>query len=113
MFALPSRGTCPALLRKISLRAGLNEQMILSFKRAVQKMTDKDKYCVLTFDEMNLAPNLQYNLKYDFIEGLANQGNNRKFRGWKQPICFTYSNGPVKSALLKILLFQSLENGSR
>ncbi|KAF7275155.1 hypothetical protein GWI33_012130 [Rhynchophorus ferrugineus] len=60
------------LLRQIPMRAGLNEQICLSLKSAVQNMS------IVMFDEMNLAPNLQYNIKEDCIDSLENTGSYKR-----------------------------------
>ncbi|KAF7286869.1 hypothetical protein GWI33_003440 [Rhynchophorus ferrugineus] len=119
IFAFPSKSTCLALLRQIPMRAGLNEQIFLSLKSAVQNMSISGRSCIVMFDEMSLAPNLQYNIKEDCIDGLENTGSYKRaaiadyvnvfmvkglFRKWKQPVSFTYSKGPIKSTLLKHLI---------
>ena len=63
---------------------------------------------------MSLSCQVQYNRKYDEIEGivatettggLVDHTNVLMVQGifsrWKQPVCFTFSDGPVKSTSLK------------
>lgn len=116
ILALPSKRTLANLLSKLPLSAGVNTKIFNALKENVAKMKPLDRHCALIFDEMSISVNLQYNSKEDCIDGIENYGDQRKpaladhvnvfmlkgiFRGWKQPIAFTFSNGPVKSYILK------------
>lgn len=114
IFSLPSRKTVVNLLNKIPLNPGMNEHLFENLKDSVQKMPQKHRCCVLMFDEMSLSMQLAYNKKEDVIEGfdtsttspgLVDHVNVFMVQGlcsrWKQPLFFTFSDGPVKSQNLK------------
>ncbi|KAK9719472.1 Transposase protein [Popillia japonica] len=82
-------------------------------KRTVVNMMDKDKYCVLLFDEMSLDASLSYDSKVDQIVGWEDYGDGHKniafadhaivfmLRGikrkWKQPIAFALLKDIIRS----------------
>lgn len=119
IFALPSKRTLTNLLNKVPLYPGINKELFEVFKSSVEKMKLQEKCCVILFDEMSLDCDLQYNVKEDFIIGVEDFGTDRMpaladhvlvfmakgiYKKWKQPVCFTFSNGPIKSLQLKQLL---------
>ncbi|XP_074025793.1 uncharacterized protein [Leptinotarsa decemlineata] len=119
IFALPSKRTLTNLLNKIPIKPGINKRMFESLKNNVAKMKEIDKTCIVIFDEMSISSYLHYIQKGDFIEGLEDFGNERfpaladhvnvfmvkgVYRQWKQPICFTFSNGPTNSLRLKNMI---------
>ncbi|XP_050497702.1 uncharacterized protein LOC126878851 isoform X1 [Diabrotica virgifera virgifera] len=124
IFSLPSKRTLTNLLNKIKLNPGINEIMFKMLQKSVHKMTPRDRHCVLMFDEMFLSTRLQYNQKEDKIEGLEDYGTERCpnfanyinvfmikgiYRQWKQPICYTFSDGATKSRKLKNLIINVIE----
>ena len=124
MFALPSKKTCLNLLNKLPILPGINEKMFEVLRDSVAKMKPHERYCALVFDEMAISTNLQFNKKYDFIEGLEDFGDSRNaaladhanvflikgiLRRWKQPIAFTFSNGPTKTFILKQQIISLIE----
>lgn len=76
IFSLPSKRTIQRLLEKVDIKPGINQPCFQLFKSTKFK-NDLDKYCVLLFDEMNIAPHLQYNYKNDAMEGFVNLGYRR------------------------------------
>lgn len=74
------------------------------------------------FDEMSLSCHVHYNRKEDYIQGVADMGalpgiadhvNVFMIQGvyakWKQPLCFTFSDGPEKSINLKNMMKRVIE----
>ncbi|KAJ8976852.1 hypothetical protein NQ317_012976 [Molorchus minor] len=117
IFALPSRQTLTNLLNKIPLKPGINTKLFNTLKDSVMKMCDKEKYCILIFDELAIDANIQYNKRYDCIEGIEDYGTERSnkvadhanvfmikgaLRNWIQPISFSFSNGPAKTDKLVV-----------
>ncbi|XP_050515515.1 uncharacterized protein LOC126890548 [Diabrotica virgifera virgifera] len=124
IFSLPSKRTLTNLLNKIKLNPGINEIMFEMLQKSVHKMTPRDRHCVLMFDEMFLSTRLQYNQKEDKIEGLEDYGTERCpnfanyinvfmikgiYKQWKQPICYTFSDGATKSRKLKNLIIDVIK----
>lgn len=79
-------------------------------------MEPQDRYCSAIFDEMSISTNVQYNKKEDLINGVEDLGSSRRpvladhvtvfmikgiLRGWKQPISYIFTNGPMKTFILK------------
>lgn len=123
IFALPSRKTLTNFLAKIPLKPGINEYLFQSLKQSVEKMTDnRKKCCILMFDEMSLSCEMQYNRKTDIIEGVDTTTQTPGivdytnvflvqgiFSRWKQPLCFTFSDGPIKTISLKTMIRKVIE----
>ncbi|KAF7287304.1 hypothetical protein GWI33_001669 [Rhynchophorus ferrugineus] len=78
IFGFSSKHACLELIKHIPMRAGLNEQIFLSLKSTVQDMMLQDRFCIMMFDKIKVAPNLQYNVKEDYINGLVSQWSYNK-----------------------------------
>jgi hypothetical protein len=68
----------------------------------LQKMSEKDRYCCLLFDEMSIRENVRFNQKFDCIEGIEDLGSQGRMcnianhsllfmvcslhQKWKQPV---------------------------
>jgi hypothetical protein len=70
IFSLPSPRTLTNMLNKIPYRPGINKQILNSLKTRVQDLKENEKICAVVFDEISIAPLLQYNSKEDYIEGV-------------------------------------------
>lgn len=83
---------------------------------------DRKKCCVIMFDEMSLSCEVQYNRKDDVIEGIDTTAKTPGivdytnvflvqgvFSRYKQPLCFTFSDGPIKSMPLKTIIKKVIE----
>jgi hypothetical protein len=77
-FALPSRKTLTNLLNKVPFRPGINIHILNTLKKQVEKLPEIDRTCALLFDEISLQPFLQYNKKYDALDGFENYGAGAK-----------------------------------
>lgn len=119
VFVLPSRRTLTNLVNKIPFRPGVQKRTFETLRSSVEEMKSFEKYCVVIFDEVSISCNLNYNIKEDCIDGIEDFGTTRNrgiadhanvffikgiFKSWKQPVCFTFSNGPTKSHQLKSLI---------
>lgn len=120
IFSLPSVKTLNNLLQKIPMKTGINKHIFHSLKNKVDKMTDKrETTCILLFDEIELTSGLKYERKSDIFIGFQDDGYSRKpllanyanvfmlkgvFRQWKQPIVFSFHNGPISAITLKRLI---------
>ncbi|KAJ8935620.1 hypothetical protein NQ318_006463 [Aromia moschata] len=93
------------------LQPGINKHIFTTLKESVKKMNDKEKHCILLFDELAIDTSIQYNRKQDCVEGvdygsernnkLADHANVFMIKGavknLVQPVSFTFSNGPIKT----------------
>ncbi|KAJ8926618.1 hypothetical protein NQ314_020982 [Rhamnusium bicolor] len=119
-FCLLSQKTLTNLLTNISLRPGINDDIVNCLTNTVSKLKNpNDKLCAVAFDEISLSSLLSYNRKRDCIDGLEHFGNKRTphiasyvnvfmikgiCRQWKQPFAFTFSSGPAKSPEIKDMI---------
>jgi hypothetical protein len=79
-ICLPSSRTLPNMLNKIPCRPGINKQILNSLKTRVQDLKENEKFCAVVFDEISIAPLLQYNSKEDYIKGVEDFRNPRTSR---------------------------------
>jgi hypothetical protein len=49
--------------------------MIGALVHFVRKMSGKDRYCTLLFDEMSVRENVHFNQKFDCMDGFKDLGN--------------------------------------
>lgn len=120
LFALPSAKTLTNLLHRIPLKPGVNKHIFDCLQNSVSKMKRKqDKVCILLFDEISIEPSVHFQRKENIIVGLQDFGDERHrlfadhanvfmlrglYKQWKQPIAFTFSDGPVKSDKLSLMI---------
>ncbi|EFN86480.1 THAP domain-containing protein 9, partial [Harpegnathos saltator] len=74
---MPSKKTLQRLLQKITIRPGICNIIITYLRKKVNTLNNKDRYCVLMWDEMALMPHIQYDSKYDVITGFEDWGMRR------------------------------------
>ncbi|CAH0406564.1 unnamed protein product [Chilo suppressalis] len=118
IFILPSKSTLNKMVMKLNIQTGISSQVFESLNREVTGWNDKKKWCSLIFDEMSLAPALNYDKKRDFILGYVDLiERKRKFadhalvfllRGavykWQQPICYYFCEGATSGIELKYII---------
>lgn len=119
LFTLPSPKTLQRAVNQIPFNAGLNDAILQHIDQFSKKMTEKNTYCVLLFDEVALRPALSFNKKHRRIEGLEDFGNRRTsriadhalvfmLRGlnkmWKQPLAYYFVQTSTKAHDLKNII---------
>lgn len=120
LFCLPSVSSLKALLNKIPMMCGINNQVMETIKEITKQRSVSDNLCVVSFDEMSIRKNLCYNTKLDQLDGYqdhAAQGRTQEIashaltfmaigvrRAWKQPIAFYFSGDCVTADRLIILI---------
>src|SRR5215469_2536436 len=75
LFPLPSGHTLQSLLNTVPFRTGINTHIFYALRHSVQKISEKDRYCCLLFDEISFRENVWYNQKFDCIEGFEDLGS--------------------------------------
>lgn len=116
LFVLPSATTLKYLLRTISLQPGINKFIFEHLRQHIARMNDeRDKLCVLMWDEMSLEANLQYDQSNDKIIGFEDWGHRRTslladhvllfmargiWTGWKIPLSYNFCKSQTKSPQL-------------
>ena len=124
LFTLPCKTTLTKLLGNSKIYPGFNDNLFQAIKKKVQTLSNRDKQCVLVFDEMAIKCSLSYNKYQDSVEGAEDFGTAGKtkllantalvfmIRGladkWKQCIGCFLSAGPVSSKTLKDLTLQAV-----
>jgi hypothetical protein len=125
LFPLPSRRTLQSLLNTVHFKTGINAHVFGALIHSVQKMSGKDRYCTVMFDEMSIRENVRFNQKSDCIEGFEDFGSlGRTFkianhalvfmvRGlrqkWKQPVAYYFSRGGTKAEMIAQFLKEVLD----
>ncbi|XP_050559419.1 uncharacterized protein LOC126912240 isoform X6 [Spodoptera frugiperda] len=119
MFVLPSKRCLQGLLHSFRMEPGINKEILEDLKKVASRMSTENKLVNILFDEVSLAPGVEYNAAIGKIIGFEDYGYTRNktladhalvfmIKGikskCKQPICFTFCKGTTKAAELKNLL---------
>jgi len=112
---IPSIQTLQLALQKIPIAPGLNPLIVRHLENISQKMSTKDKVCILMWDEISIQSNIMYDVQKDIIYGYEDWGNNRTskvadhalvfmLRGlntrWKMPISYNFCAKTTNTAQL-------------
>jgi hypothetical protein len=122
---LPSGRTLQSLLNTVPFRTSINTHVFDALCNSLQKMSEKDRYCCLLFDEISISENVWFNQKFDCIEGFEDLGCQGRtcnvtnhtllfmvrglHRKWKQPVAYYLSRGSTKAEMLVQFLKEVLE----
>lgn len=103
LFTLPSRKTLSSLLSKIPIKTGLDDTFLKVLGENVKQLKNKDKFCVILFDEVSLEAQLHYDHNIGSIMGFEDNGRTQNFadhslvfmikgitKKYKQPISYTF-----------------------
>lgn len=112
VFDLPSMRTLCSILQKVNIHPGPIDFINQRLKEQVRLMKQKDKVCLLMWDEMLLQPHLDYDTKKKHIIGFEDFGDKRTARfadhvlvfmvrgiqsGWKFPLAYYFCDGITKT----------------
>jgi len=112
VFNLPSIETLQSILQTINIHPGPNNFINKYLKKKVKLMKERDKVCLLMWDEMLLQPHVDYDAKKKHILGFEDFGNKRRARfadhvlvfmirgvqsGWKFPLAYYFCDGATKT----------------
>jgi hypothetical protein len=124
LFALPSPVTIKKELNLICLKPGFNENIFENLKLKIKSMQEKEKYVILMFDEMSIAPHVTFNSRLGFIEGFEDTGSIRRKKfsdhslvfmikglaaSFKQPVYFGYFESGAKYLDLKDIVRDAIK----
>lgn len=124
MCILPKRKTLQKLLAQVELKPGVQDTTFDQLKRKVVKMPKSHRYCTLVFDEMTIDASVNLDRKNDLINGLCDNGVERKIkfcdhalvmmvRGvikkYKQPIAYTFCQSSTPTKDLKQIIQGCIE----
>jgi hypothetical protein len=112
LLLLPCRQSLQTVLNTVPFRTGVNALAFRALQHSLQKMSLRDQYCCLMFDEMSIRRNLHFSQKFDCIEGFDNCGSwgrthntaNHALvfmicglrRKLKQPVAYYFTRGSTK-----------------
>jgi hypothetical protein len=104
------------VLNTVQFTTGISVNVFGALQHSVQKITGKDHYCVLMFDEMSVRENVCFNQKLGCIEGfedlvksgqtcnVANHALVFMVRGlykkWKQSMAYYFTHASTKAEML-------------
>ena len=124
-YVLPHPRTLRRKMERIVIRPGFHTAILALMKAKFSSASDKDKLCVISFDEMQVKPRIVYQRSEGVFEGFADHGSLGRtavcanhalvmmVRGitkhWKQPIGYFLSAGPTKAAVQKQLLTECIQ----
>lgn len=112
VFNLPSIQTLRSILQKINIHPGPINFINRRLKKQVGLMKERDKVCLLMWDEMLLQPHVDYDAKKKHILGFEDFGSKRRARfadhalifmvrgiqtGWKFPLAYYFCDGATKT----------------
>ncbi|XP_072941324.1 uncharacterized protein, partial [Epargyreus clarus] len=119
MFTLLSKRCLQTMLKTFNLKPGINNNILMGLKNIVKNLSHEKKLVNILFDEISLAPGIEFVSSLGKIIGFEDLGHQRKrsladhalvfmIKGiktkCKQPICFTFCKGTTKAVDLKKIL---------
>jgi hypothetical protein len=119
----PSVRTLQRRMESYEFRPGIQHQTMDLLQLKVQHMDFKDKYCVLTLDEMSITPQFDFNVKDGSItggitlpadaEGPATHALVFMVAGaakrWKQIVAYHFTGNSVPGEVLKSIVLQLIQ----
>jgi hypothetical protein len=106
------------------MKPGVKEDIINLLQDVCANMSDEDRDCIITWDEMSIKEFLQYDKNKDKLEGVEDfgEGQGEKSatealtfmisgikRSWSFPFSFYFSSSNTTSLRLQDLLFKNIE----
>lgn len=87
------------------IEEGIKFYLLKNLKLVVKNFKEKEKLCMLMFDEISISPHIEYNKVSDVIVGLDDNGQicdhvlvfmvREVTRKWKQPMSFNFCRGAI------------------
>jgi hypothetical protein len=122
---LPSVSIIKNWLKNFKCQPGFNQNFFRKLNLKGQTMTEKEKKCILMFDEMAIKQEIEYSVSKDLIEGFEDLGEfGRKpvaakqalvvllrglYSDWKVPIAYYFSENGIKAEVLEKILKKNLD----
>lgn len=123
---LPKINTMQGWLGEFRFRPGFNQSIFDSIKKLTSEMAEKDRQCVLMWDEMSTKEWLEYNKVEDAFDGIVDHGElGRRLEtsdevlvfmvrsinsNWKFPLSFYFSKNATPSDILHKLVISNIKN---
>ncbi|PNF15446.1 hypothetical protein B7P43_G18115, partial [Cryptotermes secundus] len=122
---LPSRQSLQSVLNTVPFRTGVNAHVFHALEQSLHKMSGRDRYCCLMFDEISIRENLHFDQQFDCIEGFEDCGSQGRScsianhallfmirglgRKWKQPVAYYFTRGSTKAEMIVQYLKEVLD----
>lgn len=112
---IPCIQTLHLVLQEIPLTPGLNSLILRHLENMSRKMSNKDKVCILMWNQISIQSHVTYDTRKDIICGFEDWGNIRTNKvadhtlvfmlrglstGWKMPISYNFCAKMTNSAPL-------------
>lgn len=116
---LPSVQTLNEEIKKLNICPGINPLILDYLKKKLSHLSDKQRVCVLLWDEMLIQPQVSLDKKNDTIHGKENWGSHRStdtadhaivfmirglYDGWKLPISYAFCKSATSADQLVICI---------
>lgn len=105
---LPSASTLKRWCAKFPCYPGILHNVLLLMKKCSENLTEKEKLCVLSFDEIHVDNKICYDVGMDQVLGSYSKVQVVLARGifssWKQPIYFDFQCTMNKKLLFEIIV---------
>ena len=128
LYVLPHPRTLRRKMEQIQLKPGFHEEVLALVKAKFSGASDRDKLCVIVFDEMQLRSKLTYQRGEDAIEGYVDHGPVGRSsdcadhalvmmargvtRNWKQPIGYFLSAGTTRATVQRDLIIKCIQRAT-
>ena len=125
IFRLPHTVTLKRAMNKLEIEPEFSSNILQALKLKIDSMPQRDRACIIIFDEISLKEHVVFNAKKDRVEGFEDFGflgrskyiSNHAcvfmarglFSKWKQPFGFFFTSGTIRANILKELLFQGID----
>lgn len=122
---LPAPSTIRGWIGQNMFKTGIDEGILKHLGMKCSSLKERDKKCIVAFDEMSIKDFLEYNKKLDIVEGFEDLGPLGRapknatqalvfcikgiYSSWKIPISYFFSCGSVKKTNLKDLIQYNLK----
>lgn len=77
IFLLPSKRTLGRHSAQLAFETGINPKLFEHIKSKVETLSENEKWCTLSWDEVSLKAHLDYSTKRDQIDGFVDLGHVR------------------------------------
>ncbi|KAI4463197.1 thap-type zinc finger [Holotrichia oblita] len=75
LFCLPSKNTLKKLLSKLQINPGADDFIFNNLKK--NELPEREKYCIIMFDEMSIQPNILFNTQTGQFQGFEDMGDRK------------------------------------
>jgi len=124
-WKLPALSTIRKWMTVFDFRTGINEKLMSCLSERVESMGEKEKDCIITWDEVSIKEYVEYDRNKDEIIGIVDHGLQRRkldtatealvimIQGintnWKFPISYYFSSGNTTSEELDGILIENMK----